>query len=405
MQGSKILQRPRRLAEIGRALAHNPVCTLLGPRQCGKTTLAREIARNRANAHYFDLETAAGRARLADPELSLAPLLGLVVIDEIQRAPALYAALRPLADRRGTPARFLILGSASPDLVRGVSETLAGRVAFVDLGGFDLGEVGTRNLRRLWLRGGFPRSFLAADEPASMSWRENFTRTFLERDVPQLGIRVPAQALRRFWMMLAHHHGQIWNGAEIARSLAVNEHTVRRYLDILMGTYVVRQLQPWFENLAKRQYRAPKLYIRDSGLLHLLLGTEAWDELEAHPKLGASWEGFALEQVLALAPRAQAYFWGTHAGAELDLLLVHRGRRYGVEFKYGAAPGMTKSLHVALADLKLDRAWIVHPGSERYPVHEKVEAVPLAASADVLGFLAEPAGSRGSRSRAGRPRR
>jgi hypothetical protein len=256
--------------------------------------------------------------------------------------------------------------------------------AFVDLGGFDLSEVGPRHWRRLWVRGGFPRSYIATSEDASSRWRHDFIRTFLERDVPQLGIRIPADALGRFWMMLAHSHGQIWNGAEIAGSMGIAEATVRRYLEVLSGTYLVRRLPPWFENISKRQYKSPKLYVRDSGLLHALLSLRSWSELSAHPKLGASWEGFALEQVLSLVPGADAYFWGTHAGAELDLFLLHRGRRYGVEFKYGDAPRMTKSLHVALEDLSLDHAWIVYPGSTSYRVHPKVAVVPLSAIESTL---------------------
>ena len=383
-----MIRRPRALEAIQRTLAHNPVCALLGPRQCGKTTLAGAVVRGRKDAHVFDLESATGRARLAQPELALSPLTGLVVIDEIQRAPELFEVLRPLADRPRTPARFLILGSASPDLIRGTSESLAGRVGFVDLGGFDVTEVGTGHMRRLWVRGGFPRSYLAKTETVSMRWRRDFVRTFLERDVPQLGIRIPPEALRRFWMMLAHYHGQIWNGAELARSLGVNEHSVRRYLDVLCGTYLVRQLPPWFENLSKRQYRAPKVYVRDSGLLHALLGVDSWEGLTGHPKLGASWEGFALEHALATVQGADAYFWGTHAGAELDLLLLQGGRRFGVEFKYGDAPVMTKSLHIALADLKLERAWIVYPGSESYRVHEQVEVVPLVGLAERFRLIA-----------------
>jgi len=383
-----MILRPRRLAEIERVLAHNPVCALLGPRQCGKTTLALEFVRGRDPVHVIDLETAAGRARVAEPELSLGPLRGLVIIDEIQREPRLFEVLRPLADRAGTPARFLILGSASPDLVRGASESLAGRVGFVDLGGLDLTEVGTHDWRKLWLRGGLPRSFVAERDDLSLRWRQDFVRTFLERDAPQLGVRVPAETLRRFWMMLAHYHAQIWNGSELARSLGVNERTTRHYLDVLVGTYLVRRLPPWFENLSKRQFKAPKVYVRDSGLLHALLGLEGWEDLESHPKLGASWEGFALEQVLGVTGRADAYGWGTHAGAELDLLLLHRGRRYGVELKYRDAPSMTKSLHIALADLKLDRAWIVYPGGERYAVHGQVEVLPLADIEERLGFMA-----------------
>jgi hypothetical protein len=327
----------------------------------------------------FDLETARDRRQLAEPELALAPLRGLVVIDEVQRDPRLYEVLRPLADRPRTPARFLLLGSASREFVRGASETLAGRVAFVAMGGFDLTEVGAGGLDRLWLRGGLPRSYLAPSDTASLEWREHFVRTFLERDVPQLGIRISAESLRRFWTMLAHSHEQLWNAAELARSLAVPEHTVRRYLDVLTGSFVVRQLQPWFVNVAKRQYRSPKIYLRDSGLLHALLELGTRRELLAHPRLGASWEGFALEPVLTAAGRTPAYFWATHGGAELDLLLSRRGRRVGIEFKCADAPAMTRSLHQALADLELERAWIVYPGSESYRVHERVEVVPLAA--------------------------
>ncbi len=365
----------------------NPVCALLGPRQCGKTTLSSRVAARRGGARFFDLESPAGRASLSNPELALSSLAGLVVIDEIQRSPGLFSVLRPVVDRPGMRARFLILGSASPDLVRGVSESLAGRVGFVDMGGFDMEEVGPGNWRKLWLRGGFPRSYLARSDFQSMQWRSEFIRTFLERDIPQRGIRVPAETLRRFWMMLAHYHGQIWNGAELARSLGTSEHTVRRYLDLLTATFLLRQLPPWFENISKRQYKAPKVFFRDSGLLHAMLSLSAFSELESHPKLGASWEGFALEQALSVAGSRNAFFWGTHAGAELDLLLIRGGRRYGIEFKYGDAPRMTKSLLVALNDLGLERAWIVYPGSERFPVHERVEAVPLPAMLKNLSKL------------------
>ncbi len=383
----RTVHRRRYYRAVVSALEHNPVCALLGPRQAGKTTLAREMVARRRNVHFFDLETAAGRASLTEPELTLAPLEGLIVIDEIQRRPALFEAIRPLADRPRTPARFLLLGSASPALVRGVSESLAGRVGFVDLGGFDLSEVGSREWRLLWVRGGFPRSYLAAGDEVSLKWRRDFIRTLLERDVPQLGIHIPAEALSRFWMMLAHYHGQIWNGAEIARSMGVSEATVRRYLEVLGGTYLVRRLPPWFENISKRQYKSPKFYVRDSGLLHALLSIETWGDLIAHPKLGASWEGFALEQVLSILGHGDAYFWGTHAGAELDLLLIHKGRRYGIEFKYGDAPVMTKSLHIAFENLDLQRAWIVYPGRESYAVEERVEVVPLSTIAPILSDL------------------
>jgi predicted AAA+ superfamily ATPase len=392
-----LIRRARRVEALLGVLQRSPVCALLGPRQCGKTTLARQLAARSKGAHTFDLETAVGRAQLAQPELALSPLQGLVVIDEIQRKPELFAVLRPLADRPRGRAKFLVLGSASPDLVRGASDSLAGRIGFVDLDGFDLGEVGARHWSRLWVRGGFPRSYLAEDEDASLAWRRDFIRTFLERDLPQLGIRIASERLERFWMMLAHYHAQIWNGSELARSLSVSEGTVRHYLDVLTGAYVVRQLQPWFENIAKRQYRAPKVYVRDSGVFHALLSIVTPDEIRRHPKLGASWEGFALEQVLAVTGSAQAYYWGTHAGAELDLLLFRRGRRYGVEFKFGDAPRMTKSLHIALQDLGLERAWIVYPGERSYLVHDKVEAVPLRDLAErlrVAGLGQTPRGRR-----------
>jgi predicted AAA+ superfamily ATPase len=381
-----MIPRTHSMKAVQSALANNRVCVLLGPRQCGKTTLARELAKRR-RSQYFDLETAVGRARLANPELTLAPLSGLVVIDEIQRQPELFTVLRPLADRPRSRARFLILGSASPDLVRGASESLAGRAGFVDLGPFDLGEVGQTKAQRLWRRGGFPRSFLARTDALSFHWRQDFIRTFLERDIPQLGVRIPAETLRRFWLMIAHYHAQIWNGAELARALGTSEHAVRGYLDLLTGTFLLRQLPPWFENLGKRQYKAPKVYVRDSGLLHALLSVQSQGDLEGHPKYGASWEGFALEQVLSVTGADQAFFWGTHAGAELDLLLIRRGRRYGIEFKTSAAPEMTRSLHIALADLKLERAWIVYPGNETYPVHERVEARSLSGTMNMLARL------------------
>jgi hypothetical protein len=269
-------------------------------------------------------------------------------------------------------------------LVKGVSESLAGRAAFVDLGGLELADVGREQQDRLWLRGGLPRSFLAKNEPTSVDWRQDFIRTFLERDMPQLGIRIPSATLLRFWTMVAHYHGQIWNGAELARALALSEKTVRTYLDLLTGAFVLRQLPPWFENLGKRQYKAPKVYVRDTGLLHSLLGIRSREELQGHPKLGASWEGFAVEQVLSVAGAAEAFYWGTHAGAELDLVLFRGGQRYGVEFKHADAPVMTKSLHIALEDLKLEAAWIVYPGHETYPVHEKVRVCPLAQLLDEL---------------------
>jgi predicted AAA+ superfamily ATPase len=309
-----------------------------------------------------------------------------VIIDEVQRQPELFALLRVLADRRPVRARFLILGSASPQLVSGVSETLAGRVAFVDLGGFDLTEVQAAAVRKLWWRGGFPRSYLAASDRASADWRQDFIRTFLERDIPQLGISIPATTLRRFWTMTAHFHGQVWNAADLARSLGASEPTARRYLDILSSTFMVRQLPPWYENLGKRQIKAPKIYVRDTGLLHSLLTLDKFAALEGHPRLGASWEGFALEQVLRHTGDRDAYFWGTHAGAELDLLIALRGKRYGFEFKYRDAPVMTKSMHIALEDLKLKQLFVVYPGKESYALERHVEVVAIR---DLPGKLAK----------------
>ena len=378
-----MVSRPAFLAAIDTALRRSQVAALLGPRQSGKTTLARVVA-ERERATYFDLEDPRAVARLETPMLTLEPLRGLVVIDEIQRRPELLPLLRVLADRDPLPARFLVLGSASPTLMRDASESLAGRIEFVDLGGFDVTEVGSEAWERLWLRGGLPRSFLAETDDDSFAWREGFVRTFLERDIPQLGIRIASATLRRFWTMLAHYHGQIWRASEFGRSFGLSDHTVRRYLDLLAGTYVVRQLPPWFENLSKRQVKRPKIFISDSGLLHSLLDLRAADALAGHPKLGASWEGFAMEQVLRIGGARNAYFWATHAGAELDLLMMRNGDRWGFEFKYADAPRVTKSMHVALNDLQLDRLWVVYPGRQAYALHEKVAVVPLV---DVAGRL------------------
>jgi predicted AAA+ superfamily ATPase len=365
------------LKAIKTALAEQPICALLGPRQCGKTTVARQLAEQYTNCHYFDLETSVGRRRLSRPEFSLSSLSGLVIIDEIQRQPELFTVLRPLVDKPRSKTKYLILDSASPDIVRGASESLAGRVRFVNMSGFNLQEIKITEWKKLWLQGGFLRSFLARTTDSSYSWRQDFIQTFLERDIPQLGINIPAETLRRFWMMIAHYHGQIWNGAELARSLGTSEHTVRRYLDLLTGAFVIRQLQPWFENLSKRQYKSPKVYVRDSGLLHALLSVETDNDLAGHPKFGASWEGFALEQVISIIGSQQTFFWGTHAGAELDLLFFRHGKRYGVEFKASDAPDLTKSIHTALADLGLEHVWIIYPGAENYRLHKRVEVISL----------------------------
>ncbi len=367
-----------------RALGRSPVVAILGPRQCGKTTLARALAGGKKGA-YFDLEDPVDLARLEAPRMALESLRGLVVIDEIQRAPELLPVLRVLADRPRRPARFLLLGSASMHLVRGASETLAGRVAFVDMAGFDLTEAGPDAADRLWLRGGFPRAFLARSEGESLDWREDFIRTFLERDIPQLGISIPAAALRRFWTMVAHYHGQVWNAAEFARSLGTSEPTARRYLDLLSGALVVRALPPWHENISKRQVKAPKVYVRDAGLLHGLLSVRTRRELDGHPKRGASWEGFVIEQALSLLGIRDAYFWATHAGAELDLLLFRGAKRLGFECKCVDAPRLTRSMRTALEDLRLDRLYVVYPGHRRYALAERVEALPLADLASLAG--------------------
>lgn len=373
-----MIPRPNALKRIAGVFNVHPIAALLGPRQCGKTTLARMIAEHEP-CTYFDLEHPVDIRRLDAPLRALEGLTGLVVIDEIQRRPALFELLRVLVDRPGNPARFLLLGSASSHLVKGVSESLAGRIGFIDLSGFDLREVGPEQLTPLWTRGGFPGSFLADDEPASMLWREDFIRTFLERDIPQLGITIPAETLRRFWTMIAHYHGQVWNTAQFARSLGTSEITARRYLDILAGAYMIRILPPWFENLRKRQVKAPKIFIRDSGLLHTLLQLRTMADLRSHPKFGASWEGFALEQIIALLETRDNYFWATHAGAELDLLVMVAAKRYGFEFKYADAPGTSRSMHTAIEDLGLEHLWVIYPGQQEYPLGDKISVIPLAS--------------------------
>jgi uncharacterized protein len=370
------IERSTLAIRVRSALRRSPVVALLGPRQCGKTTLARGIGEVAAE-RYFDLERSADLARLEQPETALGRLRGLVVIDEVQRRPDLFSVLRVLADRPRTPARFLVLGSASPDLMRQGSETLAGRIAFVEMGGFDLGELGSDALERLWVRGGFPRSFLARSNADSTSWREDFIRTFLERDLGAMGVGVAPAVLRRLWMMIAHYHGQIWNGSEIGRSLGESHVTVRRHLDLLTGALVVRQVPPWFENIGKRQIKSPKVYVRDSGLLHTLLGVASRADLEGHPKSGASWEGFVLEQAIAVVGERNAYFWGTQAGAELDLVILAGSRRIGVEVKYADAPTLTKSMHVARTDLGLDRLYVAYPGEVRYALEDWAEVVPV----------------------------
>lgn len=359
------------------ALRRSRVVALLGPRQCGKTTLAREFVAP-GSLNYFDLEDPQSLARLAEPNTALRPLKKLVVIDEIQRRPDLFPLLRVLADRRPLPARFLILGSASPDLLRQSSESLAGRIETVPLEGFRLSDLGAAAQDRHWLRGGFPLAYTPRTEPDSLSWRRQFLQTFLERDLPQLGVTIPTLALRRFWNMVAHYHGQIWSGSELARALSVSEPTVRRYLDLMSDVFMLRQLPPWFENLGKRQVKAPKVYVRDSGLLHALLGIPNRRDLEFHPKVGASWEGYAVEEVLKSFQPDEAYYWATHNGAELDLLLFKDGRRIGIECKRVDAPVLTPSMRIALTDLKLDHLCVLYPGDKTYSLAKRVEVIPLA---------------------------
>ena len=377
-----MIDRPGHMDRISTALGRSPITAILGPRQCGKTTLARMFQRERG-AEYFDLESQPALQRLQNPELALGSMEGTVILDETQRMPALFSALRVLVDRPENAARFLILGSASPDLVKNVSQSLAGRVEFIELAGFDLLETGADSWESLWLHGGFPRSFLAGSDDDSLAWREGFIRTFLERDIPQLGISIPAAAMRRFWTMLAHLHGRIWNASDLARSMGVTDKTVRSYLDILTGTFMVQQLQPWYENMGKRQVKSPKIYLTDSGILHALLNIVDARGLYGDPRVGASWEGFALGQFMQLVRPSQAYFWATYSGAELGLLVLHGGHRQGVEFKFSEAPKATRSMQVAVKDLALRHLWIVYPGQHRYPVDERISAWPLRHLADL----------------------
>lgn len=378
-----MIPRNRHLERITAALKRSPAVCLIGARQVGKTTLARQVAERSAATRFFDLENPAHLAQLANPMLTLEPLRGLVVLDEIQRLPDLFPVLRVLTDRPSRPATFLVLGSASPELLRQSSESLAGRIHYHEVDGFDLTETGTASWRTLWIRGGFPRSFVAPTAEESSEWRRDFVRTFLERDIPQLGFATDATTLRRFWSMVAHFHGQIWNGSEIARSLAIGATSVARYLDLLTSALVIDQLPPWFENLSKRQVKAPKVYLRDSGILHSLLGIDDDAVLLGHPKVGASWEGFALQQVASILDlrREERFFWATHGGAELDLLVVRGRKRWGVEFKLTAQPAVTRSMTIAIEDLRLRHLFVVHAGTDTFPLAPKISAVALPRTA------------------------
>jgi len=379
---TKWIDRPLDRAAVRKLLRQFPVTAVLGERQCGKTTLARTLRVE----HAFDLENPRDAARLEHPQLALEGLRGTVLIDEVQRKPDLFPLLRFLVDER--PARrFLILGSASRDLIRQGSESLAGRIAFHYLHGFRLSDVGAGAMRRLWLRGGLPPSFTARDDAASFRWREHYVTTFLERDIPQLGISIPAATLRRFWLMLSHYHGQVLHWSELARSFGISDMTARKYVDILAGTFLVRLVHPWHPNTRKRLVKSPKLYLRDSGLAHCLWGVQTARDLAGHNKLGASWEGFALEQTirhLGLTDQ-EVYFWATHAGAELDLFWVRHGRSWGVEFKYADAPRRTRSMQAACADLELEHLWVVYPGDATIRLDRNITAIPLAAVPRTLG--------------------
>lgn len=373
------MERPIYIQKINQFFEVHPITAILGPRQCGKTTLAKMYAKTLGDipVHHFDLEDPTDLVKFETPKLTLEPLKGLVIIDEIQRLPDLFPYLRVLVDRQ-PDLKLLILGSASRDLLRQSSETLAGRIAYLELPPFSLQEV--HHMPELWLRGGFPRSYLAPNIDASIVWREQYISTFLERDIPNLGIQIPPATLRRFWMMLAHYHGATFNAQEIANAIDVSHASARRYLDILTGTFMIRQLQPWLANIKKRQVKAPKIYFKDSGIFHTLLGITDQHSLYHHPKLGASWEGFALEEIIRFyqATPEESYFWATHGGAELDLLIIQRGKKIGFEIKYTDAPRLTRSMHLALEDLELDELRVVYPGNDIFYLKERIKVIGLS---------------------------
>ena len=382
-----LIPRTYHVSQIMSRMEQNPVVAIIGARQVGKTTITHEIATLiKMPIHRFDLEDPEELARLNEPKLALKDLTGLVIIDEIQRKPELFPLLRVLADRDDKAAQFLILGSASPKLLKQSSESLAGRISYYSLNGFAVDEIDSKDELKLWIRGGFPRSYLASSEKESFAWRKDFIRTFLERDIPQLGFHIPAMTLHRFWNMLAHYHGQIWNGSELGRAFGMSHASVKRYVDLLTDALVVWQLKPWYQNMSKRQVKAPKVYIRDSGILHGLLGIESFLALEKHPKIGASWEGFVLSELLhqLKVEPSEAYFWATHAGAELDLLVFINGQPIGFEIKRTTSPKMTPSINNSLTDLKLDRLFVIHAGDHEFQIHEKVNAIPMASIQNLI---------------------
>ncbi len=385
-----MIERPVHIESLKRLLTRYPVVALLGARQVGKTTLAKSLAAHwNGRTHLFDLESPPDVARLSDAHLALEPLRGLVILDEVQRRPEIFPVLRVLADREGTPARFLVLGSASPDLLRQGSESLAGRLAVHHLPGLDLTEVTPARTQRLWLRGGFPKSFVARSDHDSFEWRTHFVRTFLERDIPQLGIRIPSRTLDRFWSMLAHYHGQVWNGSEFARAFGVSHHTVGRYLEVLQSTFMLRVLPPWHANVKKRLVKSPKVYVQDSGILHQLLGLSSEDLLERHPKIGASWEGFWIQtliQGLRLDER-RCHYWRTHNGQEVDLVVDEGSSLRGFEIKRTSAPRLTPSMRIALQDLGLTRLDVVHAGPDSFPLADRVHAISSSRLLNEVGSL------------------
>jgi predicted AAA+ superfamily ATPase len=380
--------------KILEGLAQFPVVALLGPRQCGKTTLAREISGHSSlppnrSINYFDLEDSEDAARLSDPKLALSSLTGLIVIDEVQRLPDLFQTLRVLVDRPTSSAKFLILGSASRELIHQSSESLAGRIRYIEVSSFHSVELEPSDHNQLWLRGGFPRSFYAPSTEASWIWRNEYVRTYLEQDLPNLGLRIPPPHMRRFWLMLSHMHGQLFNASALGSSLDLSDQTAKRYLDILSSTFMVRQLTPWLENTKKRQIKSPKIYFRDSGVFHFLQGIQSSENLQIHPKLGASWEGFMLEQIIAAtgATSEEVYFWGVHGRGELDLLIIKDGKRIGFEVKHTSKPALTTSMRLALDELQLEKLYVIYNGEHSFPLADKVEATTLQAFIRAIGHI------------------
>jgi uncharacterized protein len=383
-----MIERAKKLNHIKSGFDRSPIVSITGLRQSGKTTLAKDfMSQYQGTCTHFDLEDPRSLARLSEPMTALENLSGVIVIDEVQRLPAIFPVLRVLADRKEKPACFLLLGSASPLLIKEISESLAGRVALLEMDGFNLLEVGSEESKILWNRGGLPPSFLAGSDTSSLQWRQDFMTLFVERDLPQFGVTFPSAAMRRFWAMLAHYHGQTWNASELAKSFDVSQAIIRKKLDILTGAYAIRQLPAWYENLGKRTVKSHKIYLRDSGLLHALLDLSTFDQLESHPKLGSSWEGFCIEQILSITGSSNAYFWATHAGAELDLFLLHNGKRIGVEIKYSDGPSTTRSMRQALEDLSLDHLYVVYPGKDDYPLDKNITVTSLPSILSKIGDL------------------